>query len=386
MGKTSILRFNETDIFICGNYIYVFAVMLLESQYIKIGNLALVLRLIKYFGLLVCCISLMLDTKISKRKLLFLLFLFLFLAINIIIFDGKLLLIEYLIIFISYPEKENIINRMLKCYIYSIVAGTIFVVISCKIGILEDTISTRYFGDYMGAFFEGEYIRHQYGFLVSNQVPLNLMMMYFLLIAYKKDKVKLYEHIIILVLAFCCFEFFGSRVSLLLICFGCAAYYFIRKTSRYIPNFMHLSFPICTILSFVSGYLYDSANSFWFVLNQIFYNRLKWSNVALLTYGINIWGHGRYVGVNTGGGENLVDNGYVLTCLQFGIVVFLFVVIVLTSLCKYCEKKDDKYSALALALVAIASLIDNQLLSYKILPFLCYAVQKFSERRRKNVV
>lgn len=386
MNNTNKLQLNKTDIFIFGNYVYVFAVILLESQYKNIGDLAIVLRLIKYLGLLICFASLKLDSNISKKKLCILLFLFFFLSVNIIVFDGKLLLVEYSVIFITYPKNDKTMSRMLKCYINTITICTLFVIMSCKIGILTDNISTRYFGDYMGSFFEGEYIRHQYGFLISNQVPLNLMIVYFLLISYKKNHLRWYEHILMLALAFYCFGLFGSRISLILICFGCAAYCIIQKLDNVqIPHFMHFSFPICALLSFISGYLYDASKRFWFLLNQIFYNRLKWANVALLGYGINLFGHGSNVGVNTGGGENLVDNGYVLTSLQYGVVVFLFFLILLTFLCKYYEKKGDKYSALSLALIGIATLIDNQLISYKILPFLCYAVQKISESRRSNI-
>ena len=215
---------------------------------------------------------------------------------------------------------------------------------------------------------------HQMVFLSSNQIPLTLMIVYTLVIVTKQNRVKTIEHIFFLIANYWCFINFGARVSFILIIFTFIWYESIRLSShkrcfRHKP-YMWLSYPGCATISLVSAYLYNYNSRIWVVLNEIFYNRIRWSHAALIRYGIPLIGYGINAGKATGAdGENLVDNAYVLTMIQKGVIIALIVVFLLSYLTYRAEKANNRYLVLALVVIAVACLIDDHLISYKIIPF-----------------
>ena len=269
--------------------------------------------------------------------------------------------------------------------------GHIIIMLLSFVGILEDHITTRWVGSYMGSFFGGEYIRHQMGFLASNQIPLTLMIVYIMFIAYKKEKITIKEQLLFLILNMCCFISFGARVSFLLIIGAFFVYCILRISDKFFPNwtiktnFIWILYPFCMMISVILGYFYNSGSNLWLLLNDIFYNRIRWAHAGLKHYGLSILGYGLKAGQATGtNGENLVDNGYVLILLQRGIILTIMVIVMWSYLTYIAEKNRDKYMVLSLILIAVASLIDNHLISYKMIPFYCTFISGQDEIKNKG--
>ena len=357
-----------------GFIIYIYSCIFIESEICNISGMNSILRLVKYFGIMLCIASQHKDLKVKKEEACQIFAMMLLATINMLFVDGGIGLLEILIIVFCFIQNQGSIKGAFDCEIKGLLGGHIFVMLLSIIGVIKDNVSSRWFGNYMGAFFSGEYVRHQMGFLSSNQIPLTLMIVYILVIVIKQDHVKTIEHIFFLVANYWCFINFGARVSFILIIFIFIWYRTIllsaRKRCFKHKPCMWLSYPGCATISLVSAYLYNPNSRIWFVLNEIFYNRIRWSHAALIKYGIPLIGYGINAGKATGAyGENLVDNAYVLTVIQKGIIIALIVIFLLSYLTYRAEKANNRYLVLALVVIAVASLIDDHLMSYKIIPF-----------------
>ena len=350
-----------------------------------------ILRLLKYMGILFLILSCYNDAKLDIKRTKIIGILIFISLINMIVFNGGTAIVEIAIIIGCFAMIRDNLKDIFKWSIYNLTVGHIIIMLLSFVGILEDHITTRWVGSYMGSFFGGEYIRHQMGFLASNQIPLTLMIVYIMFIAYKKEKITIKEQLLFLILNMCCFISFGARVSFLLIIGAFFVYCILRISDKFFPNwtiktnFIWILYPFCMMISVILGYFYNSGSNLWLLLNDIFYNRIRWAHAGLKHYGLSILGYGLKAGQATGtNGENLVDNGYVLILLQRGIILTIMVIVMWSYLTYIAEKNRDKYMVLSLILIAVASLIDNHLISYKMIPFYCTFISGQDEIKNKG--
>lgn len=361
-----------------GGYgIYMLANIFIESEMHNIFGMDIILRIFKYMGILLCVLSCYGIERVKKNKLFYYGMLILFSGLNMLFSGGGTGLLEILIIVLCFTLYKVKSTDVFKCCIYMLLLGHLVVMGLSGIGVLKDDVSSRWVGNYMGSFFAGEYVRHKMGFLASNQIPLTLMIVYIMLIAYKKDKVSLLEHCLILIANVWCFSTFGSRVSFIIIIaiFGLyVGVLFIQKRNIKfkMPPIMWLSVVACAFISIISACLYDVNSRMWRIANEIFYNRLRWSHAAIERYGFSILGYGLNAGIATGeNGENIIDNGYILLLMQRGVVIGLLVIVFWCYLLYKTEQKGNNYMVLSIVMIIGASLIDAHLVSYKMIPFYC---------------
>ena len=111
----------------------------------------------------------------------------------------------------------------------------------------------------------------------------------------------------------------------------------------------------------------------------------------LKRYGVSIWGGGSEIGKAIGpNGENIINNGYILLILQYGILIMFLILTLWCYITYMAEKEHNKYMVLALVMIAGASLIDAHLLTYKMIPFYCsftlngYNTQLFIHKRNQR--
>lgn len=387
------LEVKKRMIFLIGYSVYILTNVFIESELADLGSMGMILRLLKYMGIFLVILSCYSDTKLDIKRTEILGSLIFISLINMIVFDGGTGIVEIAIIVGCFAMIRDSLRDIFKWSIYNLAAGHIIIMLLSMIGILEDRVTTRWVGSYMGSFFGGEYIRHQMGFLASNQIPLTLMIIYIMFIAYKKEKISLKEHVIFLILNMFCFISFGARVSFLLIIGAFFVYCILKLSDKAFENwtiktnFIWSLFPICMMISLILGYFYNANSRLWLLLNDILYNRIRWAHAGLKHYGLSILGYGLKAGQATGAnGENLVDNGYVLILLQRGIIITVMVILMWSYLTYMAEKSRDKYMVLALILIAGASLIDNHLITYKMIPFYCTFISGKDEIKNKGKV
>ena len=391
------MKVKSSNILFYGYIIYLISNIFIESEIHNLAGMDALLRILKYAGILFCILSCCDTLKLNKKNSFFIFGLLLLACINMFFMHGGSGLIEILIVVSCFTLKRADVSYIFKVCIYTLLLGHMFVMILSRIGVIHDEISSRWFGSYMGSFFEGEYVRHQMGFLSSNQVPLTLMISYFMMIVYKQQKLNIYEHIFFIIINFWCFFNFGSRVSFLLIiatfcvCMIINGVNKIHKKKIQDISIMWLAFPMCAIISILAAYFYDPTSRVWVVFNEIFYNRIRWSHAVLTKYGVSILGFGSEVGKATGAnGENVIDNGYILLLLQKGILITILIVALWCYIAYMAEKKRKTYMVLTLIMIAVASLIDAHLLTYKMIPFYCiftlndYAIHPIIHRKNEK--
>ena len=385
------MKIEKRTIFLTGYSLYILTNVFIESEFADLGPMGKILRLLKYMGILFVILSCYNDAKLDIKRTKILGILIFISLINMIVFNGGTGIVEIAIIIGCFAMIRDNLKDIFKWSIYNLTVGHIIIMLLSFVGILEDHITTRWVGSYMGSFFGGEYIRHQMGFLASNQIPLTLMIVYIMFIAYKKEKITIKEQLLFLILNMCCFISFGARVSFLLIIGAFFVYCILRISDKFFPNwtiktnFIWILYPFCMMISVILGYFYNSGSNLWLLLNDIFYNRIRWAHAGLKHYGLSILGYGLKAGQATGtNGENLVDNGYVLILLQRGIILTIMVIVMWSYLTYIAEKNRDKYMVLSLILIAVASLIDNHLISYKMIPFYCTFISGQDEIKNKG--
>ena len=385
------MKIEKRTIFLTGYSLYILTNVFIESELADLGPMGKILRLLKYMGILFVILSCYNDAKLDIKRTKIIGILIFISLINMIVFNGGTAIVEIAIIIGCFAMIRYNLKDIFKWSIYNLTVGHIIIMLLSFVGILEDHITTRWVGSYMGSFFGGEYIRHQMGFLASNQIPLTLMIVYIMFIAYKKEKITIKEQLLFLILNMCCFISFGARVSFLLIIGAFFVYCILRISDKFFPNwtiktnFIWILYPFCMMISVILGYFYNSGSNLWLLLNDIFYNRIRWAHAGLKHYGLSILGYGLKAGQATGtNGENLVDNGYVLILLQRGIILTIMVIVMWSYLTYIAEKNRDKYMVLSLILIAVASLIDNHLISYKMIPFYCTFISGQDEIKNKG--
>lgn len=385
------MKIEKRTIFLTGYSLYILTNVFIESEFADLGPMGKILRLLKYMGILFVILSCYNDAKLDIKRTKIIGILIFISLINMIVFNGGTAIVEIAIIIGCFAMIRDNLKDIFKWSIYNLTVGHIIIMLLSFVGILEDHITTRWVGSYMGSFFGGEYIRHQMGFLASNQIPLTLMIVYIMFIAYKKEKITIKEQLLFLILNMCCFISFGARVSFLLIIGAFFVYCILRISDKFFPNwtiktnFIWILYPFCMMISVILGYFYNSGSNLWLLLNDIFYNRIRWAHAGLKHYGLSILGYGLKAGQATGtNGENLVDNGYVLILLQRGIILTIMVIVMWSYLTYIAEKNRDKYMVLSLILIAVASLIDNHLISYKMIPFYCTFISGQDEIKNKG--
>lgn len=385
------MKIEKRTIFLTGYSLYILTNVFIESELADLGPMGKILRLLKYMGILFVILSCYNDAKLDIKRTKIIGILIFISLINMIVFNGGTAIVEIAIIIGCFAMIRDNLKDIFKWSIYNLTVGHIIIMLLSFVGILEDHITTRWVGSYMGSFFGGEYIRHQMGFLASNQIPLTLMIVYIMFIAYKKEKITIKEQLLFLILNICCFISFGARVSFLLIIGAFFVYCILRISDKFFPNwtiktnFIWILYPFCMMISVILGYFYNSGSNLWLLLNDIFYNRIRWAHAGLKHYGLSILGYGLKAGQATGtNGENLVDNGYVLILLQRGIILTIMVIVMWSYLTYIAEKNRDKYMVLSLILIAVASLIDNHLISYKMIPFYCTFISGQDEIKNKG--
>lgn len=385
------MKIEKRTIFLTGYNLYILTNVFIESELADLGPMGKILRLLKYMGILFVILSCYNDAKLDIKRTKIIGILIFISLINMIVFNGGTAIVEIAIIIGCFAMIRDNLKDIFKWSIYNLTVGHIIIMLLSFVGILEDHITTRWVGSYMGSFFGGEYIRHQMGFLASNQIPLTLMIVYIMFIAYKKEKITIKEQLLFLILNMCCFISFGARVSFLLIIGAFFVYCILRISDKFFPNwtiktnFIWILYPFCMMISVILGYFYNSGSNLWLLLNDIFYNRIRWAHAGLKHYGLSILGYGLKAGQATGtNGENLVDNGYVLILLQRGIILTIMVIVMWSYLTYIAEKNRDKYMVLSLILIAVASLIDNHLISYKMIPFYCTFISGQDEIKNKG--
>ena len=245
------------------------------------------------------------------------------------------------------------------------------------IGLLPDNIDVRWLGNQTGAFFQGEYVRHAFGFLNSNQIPLIFMILLFMYVGIRGKRFTVVETIVAVLINSLIFSYCGSRISFVLVfvflvCFWIVRIYSLKVKSRF--NWLvvgYAAYPLAFLISLIGSYAYRAGNSFWVAVDLVLNNRLSLANKLLAVYPVSLLGYGKFAGTYSGLGNATADNGYVLLFLQTGILISVMVLILHEYIMHICIKKKCTSLVICLIFIAIENLINAHMPSYKLIPLYC---------------
>ncbi len=161
--------------------------------------------------------------------------------------------------------------------------------------------------------------------------------------------------------------------------------------TKKIDRLLIVVLPVCALVMIVLTLLYNPESEFMLHINDLLNGRLRLGKNALDTYGIHFWGTA-FDQIGFGGGPawswtfeyNFVDSSYVLILVRYGGMV-------LTSLCIWyvwsvqkALKNGHRKLALAMALVAVHSMIEHHLPEMEYNLFLLLPFADFSQSDNQN--
>lgn len=309
-------------------------------------------------------------------------------GILILFFTGDFF---WLIIMMMAFASRNVDEKVIfKTSLYLIIVLSLAVVLSCLIGILPDIYS------YRNAFSDIE--RHSFGFMHSASWPLCIFYLSTYYVMMKKNvKSKRFILALLCLLSIILFKLCGSRNALYLIILVTffiilEPYFCNKKIVMKLLDFFgkHIGI-ICFALSILPGLLryYGIFGNFWYFFDTIFTNRSLLSSSAISTYGIHFLNNMSYseftsqiVFVDSFKWNGIVlDSAYVYILIRYGVLVLIFLWFIFRSL--YKKNRGSYSGCIIIILIALANIIDNDLLSYGALPFMLIGIRSLWTKSKK---
>ena len=378
------MKIKKHDIFIMLLMFYMFIMVLLESRFIDYNGFRSIISALRYLDLGLVIIYIVSEKSIGGNGIVLLLTMLVITAFNFIIFNGGTTILG--IVLFAIASRNCPLKRIFFAAIISLTIAHLFVALSSAVGIVDDTVNTRYISEITGQFFEGEYNRHGLGFLVTNQAPLAFMIVYMFFIVYKKGNVTLFQHIIAVAINFILYDLCGARIVFALsIPFTAIVYcmhiwehkpfafkYKYKKRFSLFKMLLRLMPVVICVISFAMALLYDSTSKFYSNLNLMFNNRLYFAQENIKYFGISLFGSGKISG--TSDALLTVDNGYIITFLQNGIILGCLIIACWVYMSYIATKRNNSYLALVILVLAIENIINSHLISYKMIPMFCMII------------
>ena len=375
------------DIYLVILSLYVIVMVLDESNYTSIQLVDLILTAAKLFAVGAMLIYSLIAFKKLKgdKRIIYLLMLLLVVNLVCMLKNGIETNIVLFILLLLLSGKSDM-SDIFRCFLISYISSVCFVIISSKMGIVADEINIRYSGDILSRIFlhTNKYERHSLGFAFSNQVPFSLMTIYFLMIAWKQEKMRWGLQSIIQILNIIVFVWCGSRFVFGIVLLTGIFYVFVKicsprihyKKNKYL-EIQPISgiYILLTLLSFLTVAFYEKI-PYW--MDAFMNFRFTFAHKVLNYYGIHMFGSGFLAGtINSEIGEYAVlDNGYLMLFVQRGIIFGSIIILLWTFAIGIVAKRRNIYVMLPFIMLAAENFIDFQLLSYKFIPLLMILFHK----------
>lgn len=213
-----------------------------------------------------------------------------------------------------------------------------------------------------------------------------------------KNKLKLWHVIVMELLNIVQYQITDSRtgtaiIALMLVVFYLIRYFKDKKIDLYFRRILVHAVWISAAVSIACVLFYNPDIQLWAILNKFVSNRIVLSVQAIQKYGIHLFGMSiQWIGFGGLGylydalpGEyNFVDCSYIKILLDNGIVFFLMIIAGFTYVSSRAAKKGNTYFCLALAVVAVYSMIEPRLCQMDYNPFLLTLGTAIELKRQKN--
>lgn len=361
LEKSSIKK-NELFFFLA--YIFLIIYRVIKSSTIGFND-----KGISYIIIAVLFMIHFLQIKVSKVKLLGIIF------ISIIVFMCIIKTMDPIIpiVLLALIAAKNIEFKKIVKVSFRFNSIMVFIILFLAIiGVIEDTQTFRYFGT-------TKIICHGLGFNHSSALPtfyFFLFLNYFYLSPNKRNLLNLLIGVMIgyVIFTFCAerLRFYLLIIAAIMIFIQPFLYDRFKRINKYIILWC---FPVCCLLTLLLGYYYNPSNQLMKHLNITLSNRLYFENHAFNNYPITLLGQDILMGedvtkFNDGTTYFYLDSAYVYLLFEYGILVFIVLILVYMFSCKKALDLNDGYLCIWLFLLALDSIVGNQLLSIWSIPIM----------------
>ena len=332
------------------NYIIIFCILLLIMQELLVRKI----RSKELVVFLICALLCIISLRVSQGAMM------------------RLIPCTFLYVF---SARKSDINKIFIVTITVSVLMLLLIILSAYLGIITNYVSYRRLGnrsrrEYLGF----RYVLYPAGY-ISNVISLYIYL--------KKEKIKIFEIIMLFCLNYWCYAKTDSRLSFYLsssiLLYALVKHIGDRKKKKHSSSmitkigkavfgfFSSYSFVICAIFSIMLSALYTPTNPQLRAINEFFSNRLSLGKNALVTYGASLLG-GRIqfvgFGLNSQGEMsveqyNYVDSFYVQFLIRFGIVFMILLLCLLTYTQVKYRKSNDVYMMVLLSVMALHCIVDD---------------------------
>lgn len=383
------LQFNYESLFQIGYFLLIFNQILDQSQFDEMEYLSLLLKLsrwvlIIYFALLIIWKG---KYPYNKRGLFWLCFLIIAI-IEMLFFNGKLLLIILFVLVIA-SYKTNV-NYLINIHIKALIFGMIIVSFSSWLGILDILGVYKQFDNISGFLFKQSNIRYAFGFINSNIIPITFLYLYLYTVLIKKDNYKWYMDVFAVIVNYLVYLLCGSRVCILLLLFAVILRILIQIDKK---RFLSFSAPMavallvsCIMFSLIlpSSPLY--ATSFIAIIDKFLTARITIMRNVLAKFPITLFGYGE-VSIDNSVEYLVMDNGYIALFVMRGLIIGMIFMTFILIMINISKKKKDPYLMMFIIIMILANIVDNSILHYITFPIyiMSFNIMKIRKNRGRSL-
>lgn len=383
------LQFNYESLFQIGYFLLIFNQILDQSQFNEMEYLSLLLKLsrwvlIIYFALLIIWKG---KYPYNKRGLFWLCFLIIAI-IEMLFFNGKLLLIILFVLVIA-SYKTNV-NYLINIHIKALIFGMIIVIFSSWLGILDILGVYKQFDNISGFLFKQSNIRYAFGFINSNIIPITFLYLYLYTVLIKKDNYKWYMDVFAVIVNYLVYLLCGSRVCILLLLFAVILRILIQIDKK---RFLSFSAPMavallvsCIMFSLIlpSSPLY--ATSFIAIIDKFLTARITIMRNVLAKFPITLFGYGE-VSIDNSVEYLVMDNGYIALFVMRGLIIGMIFMTFILIMINISKKKKDPYLMMFIIIMILANIVDNSILHYITFPIyiMSFNIMKIRKNRGRSL-
>lgn len=321
---------------------------------------------IRYAALLVGIIGCFAVKKITISNLKIFLIVFAFGLFSFIFTHSTFFMgVGLLSLYVYKIDDKEIIDLTLKIVLISTTA----VILLQFAGVFQNVLTKRWL-------YSNEAGRNSYGFVHSNVLPLNFMYITAYSLIIKNKTIKFRYLLIYALIAILIFTQCDSRNALFVTLLMCALVFLnkylirSRRFKKIVGFLAKYTVAICAIFSILGSLAITKIPA----LDQIDFllsNRLSYSLQMFERYGVHLVAHiDKEVYLSD---AIILDNGYILTTVRYGLVYIIILVIISYFLGKKIQ--DDVFLGIVMVAIAMSNLIDNDLFDYSCLPFLLIAIK-----------
>lgn len=347
--------------------------MITEYPFVYPG-IATILKLIRYLGYMVIVVKILYDIFYLEdiiKTVLFIIFMVLSVCVSK---DKELLFIGLMIVGARGIELEKI----LKCLCTLQVIVVVCTLLGCVVHIIPDVV-----------FDLDNRIRHTVGFYYVSYLPHIYTMFVIEWLYLKRYTIKYYEYIMIIVGNLLIYKISATRVDfgiiflIILLHFMVSKGIVVKQLKSVIKFILKNSTLLCAGCMLILTVVYNDALR---ILDKLLSNRLHLGHHAIKKYGIHILGQKiTWLGYNfenagkLKGDYQVVDSSYIHAIINYGLIVFVIFIILLTLVEHKAVIEKNYFLAVSLMVCSLAWMIDPLWLDLAFNPFIFLTADCFEK-------